>query len=824
MAVIATTLVTLLILLALIALGLLLFVRRPLPKTKGTVHLPGLKGEVEVIRDRWGVPHIYATSEEDLFFAKGYVHAQDRLWQMEFQRRLAAGRLSEVIGEATLEFDRIFRILGLYRAAEADLAVLEPGSRRILDAYAAGVNAYIDSHPGRWSVEFSLLRFAPEPWKPADSLAWLKVMSWNMGCNWATELIHAHLAAQLGPELAADLEPRYPDYNPTIVQGSGLPEGAEPPPNGWGSAALRQALEEVLGLFETAPAPPAAPAAAGLTQARGNSNQWVISGDRSATGHPLLSNDTHLLLGLPAAWYQVHLSGGGYEVTGVSLPGLPGVAVGHNEHCAWGITIAWQDAQDLYVERFHPDDPGLYEYQGEWLPAEVYREEIRVKGCSEPEIEEVVVTHHGPIISRLAGEELPIALRWTALEPNDTLSGIMRLSRAQNWAEFRAAVGYLYAPPLNFVYADTGGNIGFVQGGRVPLRAQGYGLVPVPGWTGTYEWQGYLPLDELPQAYNPESGWLATGNNLVVDQAYPHYLSADLENPTRCRRAVDLITSQTGLTADDFARFQLDTYSLQAERFVRHLLTIQPHDAAVDRALGYLRAWDGHLEADSVAATICQVSILRALHLVFDGHLGELAPAYVGLGLTALGENSPYQDRSIVRLLDLLDGEGSDSWLREPGNGQMRTRLEVLHQALRETLAVLEAELGADMGLWNWGRVNRFHFSHPVGGVKPLNLLFNRGPYPASGGPDTLLRASSRPEYPFPPVGVGDALRFIADPGDWERCRIVVPGGQSGHVASRHYADLIPIWREGRFQAMPFQRDQVERYAEGRLILAPEPG
>jgi penicillin G amidase len=824
MDVIATILVTLLILLALAALGLLYFLRRPLPRTRGVVHLVGLKGEVEVIRDRWAVPHIYADSEEDLFFAMGYVHAQDRLWQMEFQRRLAAGRLSEVIGETTLEFDRIFRILGLYRSAEADLAALEPGSRRVLDAYAAGVNAYIDAHPGRWPVEFNLLRFAPEPWKPADSLSWLKVMAWNMGCNWASELIRAHLAAQLGPELAADLEPRYPDYNPTIVHGRGLPEGAEPPPNGWGSPALRRALDEVLGLFGTPPPPPTAPPLPSLTQARGNSNQWVISGERSATGHPLLSNDTHLLLGLPAAWYQVHLSGGGYEVTGVSLPGLPGFAVGHNEHCAWGITIAWHDAQDLYVERFHPDDPSLYEYEGEWHAAEVRREEIQVKGRAEPEVEEVVVTRHGPIISRIAGEDLPIALRWVAFDPNDTLSGIIRLTQAQNWDEFRTALDCLCAPPLNFVYADTAGNIGFVQAGRVPIRAKGYGLVPVPGWTGAYEWQGYLPLEALPQAYNPESGWLATGNNLVVDQAYPHYLSADLENPTRCRRAVDLLTGQKGLTADDFARFQLDTYSLQAARFAQHLLAIQPQNAVEARALDHLRAWDGHLEADSVAATLCQVCILKALHVVFDGHLGELAPAYVGLGLTVLGENSPYQDRSIVRLLELLDGEGNDYWLREPGSGQMRTRLEVLHQALRETLAVLEAELGADMGRWTWGRINRFHFSHPVGEVKPLNLVFNRGPYPASGGPDTLLRASSRPEYPFPPVAVGDALRFIADPGDWERCRIVVPGGQSGHVASRHYADLIPIWREGRFQAMPFRRDQVERYAKDRLTLAPMPG
>ncbi len=820
------TVVVLLVLVALPSLaagGVIFFLRRFLPKTQGTLAVPGLQGRVEIIRDRWAVPHIYADSADDLFFAQGYVHAQDRLWQMEFQRRLAAGRLSEVVGEATVEYDRIFRTLGIYRAAEADAAALDDEARRALDAYAAGVNAYIAARRGRLSLEFSLLRFEPEPWRPADSLSWIKVMAWTMSCNWVSEIIRARLAARLGPRRAADLEPPYPADNPPIVHGPESPAGASPPPNGWGSQALYEALKDLAGFL---PFKPAERRAANLPPLQaGGSNQWVVAASRSVTGRPLLANDTHLPIQLPAAWYQNHLVGGGYDVSGVSLPGLPAVAVGHNRDCAWGITIAWQDDQDLYVERLNPENPHQYEYQGRWLDAEVRREEIRVKGRAEAVVEEVIHTRHGPIISGLVAEETPLALRWAALEPNNMLGSALRCNRARNWEEFRAALGGWSAPSLNFAYADghgEQGSIAYLQTGRVPIRARGFGLAPTPGWTGEHEWQGYLSLAELPQARDPESGWLATSNNLVADAAYPHFLSSDLENPCRVRRAVDLITAQAAVSLDDSARFQLDTYSAQAERFVRHLLAVEARTDTERRALEYLRAWDGRLEPDSIAASLYQVCRLRALHLVFGPHLAELTDVYVGArGLTALDESSPYHGRSIVRLLDLLDGQGADDWLRHPGTGRRRPATEVLHQALVEALALLQERLGPDMGRWAWGRLNQVHFAHPLGTVKPLHLLFNRGPYPLGGDQDTLLRASGSPRFPFGPVAVGDALRFLADVGDWEQCRIVVAGGQSGHVASRHYADLIPLWREGRFQAMPFARDQVARYAEAALVLVP---
>jgi penicillin amidase len=435
-------------------------------------------------------------------------------------------------------------------------------------------------------------------------------------------------------------------------------------------------------------------------------------------------------------------------------------------------------------------------------------------------VEEVVITRHGPIVSGLTGEPVPLALRWAALEPSDLIGSALAASRAAGWEEFRQGLAGWAAPPHNFVYADVAGNIGFIQAGWVPVRAKGYGMAPVPGWSSEYEWQRYLTVDEWPQAQNPESGWIGVANNLVVDPNYPHFISADLENPCRAARLVHLITSQDKVTIGDFARFQLDTYSAQAERFAGHLARLQPTNQREHDALTYLREWDHRLEPDSVAASLYHVCRLRALHLVFDAYLGDLAAAYVGVGTTSLSAASPYHGRSFVRLLDMLDKPGDTYWMRDAQTGIPQLPSEVLHRALRQALKLLREQLGDDMAQWTWGRLNRIHFAHPIGSVKPFNLVFNRGPYPLGGDHDTLLRASGKPSFPLEPVAVVDALRFIADPSDWDRCRIMIPGGQSGHVASRHYADRIPLWREGLLLSMPYSRAAVMRQARERLVLA----
>jgi len=818
---------------------------RPLPVTQGTFRLPGLQGPVEIIRDRWGVPHIYAQSNEDLFFAQGFVHAQDRLWQMDLMRRMGSGRLAEIFGEVALEFDRFIRTIGLNRAAEAEAASVDPETRALYEAYAAGVNAFLNQPNVTLPLEFTLLGYRPEPWRAEDSMYWAKMMTWNLTGNWESELVRLRLVRALGAERAASLEPPYPDYNPSIVSGPGIPSGQEPPPPPWGSPALLQAMRELeahlreLGLAENrAPGEsrtrrsdgeesrrePDTPTT-GVAHRGGGSNQWVISGERSTTGRPLLANDTHLMLQLPNVWYECHLQGGDYNVTGVSLPGLPGIIIGHNEHIAWGMTTAWQDVQDLYIEKFNPDNPHQYEFQGQWEEAQVIREEIRVKGQDEPVIEEVLVTCHGPIISKVLGEEVPLALRWVGEEPGQLARSHLAYNKARNWEEFTAALRYWTAPGHNFIYADVEGNIGYLQAGRVPVRAKGYGLVPVPGWTGEYEWVGEVPFEELPQAVNPPTGWLATANNRPMDDTYPYHIGADWENPCRARRVVDLLTEKEQLSPQDCTAMQMDVLDIPCRDLIRYLVKDRPARSIAEtdeerRALSFLRAWDGRLTTDSVGATIAEALVLFLVREVLSPHLGDLTDMVLGMGITPLGGISPHADRNMVFLLDLLRDADSPWWV-DPATGQRREPDTVVRQALCRAIDALRSELGQDMAQWRWGRLHRAVFGHPLGQKKPLHLLFNKGPFPMPGGLDTLQRAIFEPRFPPPPVHTVAAWRQVIVLGDWERSLVVYPGGQSGHPSSPHYADLIPLWLKGAYHPMLWERTSVEQHMETRLILEP---
>src|SRR6266852_622309 len=489
-----------------------ILMRRPLPKTKGELHLQGLHESVEVITDRYGVPHIYAQNEDDLFFAQGFVHAQERLWQMEFNRRLGSGGLAEIFGEIPLEIDRFTRRLGLHRASVAAVEHLSEHSKRIMNAYAQGVNAFIEGNLNNLPLEFTLLRFKPAPWRIEDSIQWSKMMGWNLAGNWETEVIRARIVAKLGAERAAKLEAGYDPSHPLII-----PPGVEYQGINLGMLEQYEQLKQLSGF--------------GMM---GASNNWVVDGTMTTTGMPILCNDPHLGQAAPSIWYECHLVAGDIDVIGVSFPGTPGVVIGHNQHIAWGITNAISDVEDLYIEKFNPQNPNQYEYMGKWEEAQVIREEIKVRGTRAPVIEEVRITRHGPIVTSLphinnngdAGKnssnaELPLALRWTGLEQCNIISSVQKLNRASNWKEFRDALRDWDVPPQNLIYADKEGNIGYVMAGAIPIRSKNQNLLPSPGWTGEYEWTGFIPFYELPQNYNPEQHFIVTANNRVVDDDYP---------------------------------------------------------------------------------------------------------------------------------------------------------------------------------------------------------------------------------------------------------------------------------------------------------------
>ena len=766
--------------------------RRPWPTTQGRLEVAGLSAPVEIYRDRWGVPHIYAQTAEDLFFAQGYVHAQDRLWQMDFQRRTGHGRLSEVLGDATLDIDRFLRTIGTSRAAQADVERLDPESRRYLEAYARGVTAYIESHRDRLPIEFRLLGYTPEPWRPVDTLVWAKMMAWDLGTNWELELLRARIVAQLGAEALEGLFVPYPPDAPLIVppevgayQGLGEPS----------LAALHRASAWL-----------------GLGDDGFGSNSWVVAGDRTATGAPLLANDPHLGIQMPSIWYEIGLHGGGFDVVGASLPGAPGVILGHNDRIAWGFTNLGADVQDLYIERLNPEDPYQVEYNGQWEDVQVIREEIPVKGRP-PEVLEVRVTRHGPLINDVVeGLEQPLAFRWTAIsEPSEVWRAILNLNRARNWEEFRDALRYFTVPGQNIIYADVEGNIGYQATGLIPIRAQGDGRVPVPGWTDAYEWVRFILYEEMPFSFNPASGQIVTANNRVVGDEYPYLLTHDWTAPYRAQRIIDLLADRKGLTIQDFQAIQADVYSIPAARLVPYILNAaRPQGFLEEEALERLKAWDYRMDADSPAASIFEVVYREIVRELFGDELGEeLLSDYL--------EHSSVHHLAVERLIDRPD----DPWWDDTRTPQRETRDEILDRAFRRGVDWLGSQLGDMTSVWLWGRIHGATFDHPLGAVRPLDLLFNRGPVPARGSGVTVNAAGFNYAKGFAVSSLA-SYRQIIDLADLRNSISMHTTGQSGHPFHPHYADLIPMWQGVDYH--PMYWDAVRLASEGatRLVLSPE--
>ncbi|MGE5374217.1 MAG: penicillin acylase family protein, partial [Bacteroidota bacterium] len=701
--------------------------RQPKPRYAGRLRSKQLSGPVEVLRDRWGVPHIYAGSIHDLLFTQGFVHAQERLWQMDFNRRLVAGRLSEILGSVSVPIDRWMRTLTMRRVAESEAGLLDDDSRNLLEAYAAGVNACIESEP--LPLEFRLLNFKPEPWIPADSLAWVKMMCWYLCINWEAEILRARLVARLGSEAAASLEPYVP---PEWVRV--LPPGVEY--SCIGKQALVRAAES---RKFTGPA-----ARDGI-----GSNNWVLSGSRTETGMPILANDMHLGMGAPAIWYENHLSGGGLHVTGVSFPGLPLVIAGHNEQVAWGFTNGFPDVQDLYMEHLRrtPDGRVEYEFRGEWREAERKREEIRVRDGASV-VEEVIVTRHGPVINALIeGEQMetPLALRWIALDQMSTVGTLLDMNQAASCEQFRQALRGWYCPTQNTVYADRQGNIGYSYPGNIPIRARGNGAVPVPGWTGEYEWTGYIPYEELPHLFNPAPGYIASANNRVVDDGYPYWVSPDFCTSGRARRIVEEIERRGTLSVQDVCQMHMDQVSILARETMRHLQGIESDDPELVSVFQLFHDWDGELSVTSPQASIYEI-FSRFLVVTLTGpKLGDLAPRFAGKGPTPiLAEGTIFGEHSAEWLLDVLANPLSPWW--EPGDG--RSRADLIVEVMRQTVAFLKQTCGPGIEDWAWGGMHSLTFGHTLGAVKPLNKIFNRGPYPLGGDGNTIWASGSNVTNP----------------------------------------------------------------------------
>jgi penicillin amidase len=751
------------------ATGAYLYLRQSLPKTEGEVAVAGLENDVEVLRDRHGIPHIYASYVADAYFALGFVHAQDRLWQMEISRRIGSGTLAQVLGREALEIDRFMRTLGLRHVAEANLKHYAPETRRVLDAYAAGVNAFLATEPVL-PPEFWLLRFEPAPWSAIDSVVWTKVMAWDLSTNWRNELLRTRLSRTLSTERIQEFLPPNPgDTQPRLPDLKALYTG------------LERKLAPERTFSNTNP------------ESVAGSNSWVVSGTRTESEKPLLANDPHLGLTAPPVWYFAHLNAPGLEAIGGTLPGVPAVVVGRTERIAWGLTTTGADVQDFYLERLD-------------APFTQREEIIKVKGAPDERLT-VRLSRHGPVlsdVSRTALEAAPrgyaLALAWTALADDDlTLQAGVKISRARDWEEFLGAARDLHSAPQSVSYADVDGNIGFISAGRVPLRKPAndlHGLAPAPGWDARYDWTGYIPFEQLPQAFNPASGTVVLANHKVVPPKYPHAITYEWQPPYRARRIQELLSAWETHDVSTFQEMQADVVSLALQDLLPRFVAARPDHEAVKK----LAAWNGAMDAERAEPLLMTAWWREFARTLYGDELGD---AFRG----AWGQRASF-------IHNVLSGQ--PHWCDDVRTAALESCDAVLAASLERALTHVEKH-----GTWGEAHVAR-HRHRPFSRVAWLAPLFDiRVP---SGGDAYTVNAGamdfSDDAEPFANRHA-PSLRMIVDLADPQASVFIHSGGQSGNPLSAQYRNFAEAWSRGEYVPMTSERQRLEAEGVQRLVLVP---
>ena len=756
--------------------------RAALAQTSGTLQLPGLQKPVTVYRDPWGIPHIYAETQEDLFFAQGFVAAQDRLFQMELWRRAGEGRLAEVLGPRAVERDRFARLLRYRGDMDAEWQSYAPDAKPIVESFVRGVNAFIAESGERPPLEFQLAGFAPEPWTPEVCL--LRHASWAVTGNVGSEVERALLVREVGAELVDELLPVDPPKRLEIPDGLDLA--------GIGPEILAGAEEMNRQV-----------------SFREGSNNWVVSGGRSATGNPLLANDPHRAIQLPSLRWLVHLVGPGWNVIGAGEPALPGIAAGHNDRVAFGFTVVGIDQQDLYVEETNPENPDEVRYDGRWEAMRVERETIRVKGGQPVEVE-LRFTRHGPVLREDRARHRAYALRWVGGEPGTAgYLGGLSLDRARDGRELRQALERWKVPSENLLYADVDGNIGWQVAGLTPIRKGWDGLLPAPG-DGRFEWQGFLPASELPAAFNPPEGLIATANHNILPPGYPHTLGYEWGSPERYQRILMALRAADGrkLTVEDFERLQHDTLSLPAQRLIRVLAQVRsggPVDEMLRPWVDRLLRWNADLGKDSAEAAVYELWLPELPGVVFQPKLPEAVWKVLG---PAVGPDSA---------LDAIE-TASPRWFGE-GKAGRAARDAALLQALGAALKKAGERLGADPARWRWGSLHVTPFRHALSTDEARGSLLDL-PSVERGGDGWTVNASAGSDFK---AVHGASFREILDVADWDRSVATSVPGQSGQPGSPHYGDLLPLWADGRYFPLLFSREQVEKQSTDKLVLEPAP-
>jgi penicillin amidase len=757
-----------------------------LPQTRGEIAVRGLHGTVEIIRDTYGVPHIYATNEPDLFFALGYAMAQDRFWQMEFFRRLGQGRLAEIFGKDFITGDRYFRMItatGVNAEIPANLAFIP-------QSFAEGINAYLETHQDRLPFEFTVLRYKPEPWGGDDYLAIAKVINWALSVGWKVDLTAVRILEKVGEKKFREAFPAWPEDAPLSIPQEGMPLSISSNPT-----------LETISVVDRLITLPAAAA----------SNNWAIAGERSVTGKPILANDPHLVLSNPSLWWEVHLVCPTINVSGFALPGVPVIALGHNRQVAWGVTNVMLDDVDFYIERINPENARQYWYKDRWETMRVVEETIRVKG-GDPLTTEILVTRHGPIINEVkeGSQEQPLAARWAFTEGLQTFQAMYLLLKARDIQEVQEALRYWELPGQNLVFADAKGDIGYWCCATVPIRPKGDGILPMAGWNGEHEWRGYVPFDERPHLINPVEGFVATANNKIAGGDYPYMISHYWEPPERITRIRQLLTTKNKLSLDDGERMQQDVFSILAAEMTPYMiqvLEVRFSDNEATQAKDMLSQWDFIMAKDSAGACLFEVTFRNMMDNIFKDELGEeLFEEYL--------KTSMFPPRAIRKIVT----DGASPWFDDVSTPAQETMEDIIAKSLRQALAEIKGVMGKDMTEWRWGRIHTLTFEHVLGNKKPLDRLFNLGPFPVGGSHLTINNMQYHYDRPYHAY-LGTSARLLVDLSNIDNSLHCLPTGESGNLKSPHYRDQIDLYLNGGYHPAWTDRKELEKHSEKTLIL-----
>jgi len=793
-------------LLALLAIGATLLVfltSKSLPETEGSLDIPGLSADVEVWRDDVGVPHILAASEYDAYVAAGYVHAQDRLWQMDLLRRYGAGRLAEILGSDALPIDRLMRTVGIHHIADSLLQTVSEQTLRILEAYSRGVNACMEESAGRLPIEFDLLQYEPEPWTPHHSLLLSRLMGWELALSWWVDLTMNALQSRLGEERARELFPDYPADAPRILPPKLTFEAAT-------AAMLREGHRKAQQLF-------------GIPGSAVGSNSWVVSPAHATAGGVLLANDPHLLYMQPARWYIMHLHAPGLNVAGVTLPGIPGIVIGQNSRIAWGLTNMMTDDVDFFFEDISLRD-STYRLGDRVLPLDVRTDSILVRDTL-PTVMQIVRTAHGPVISDVYPREgvltppnrfsvrPAVSMRWAGQDASDEILAVYRLNHASSWEETLQAMSTFGVPSQNLVYGDVEGNIGYTAIGHVPIRHPEISpLLPGDGSALTRPWTGYVPYAELPRAYNPPGGMLATANNKIVDD-FPWHISSLWESEARVSRVREMLTRQPAFSAEDFILMQMDVQSVSADSIrdamVGALRSWPSRPVLLTRVMNRLAAWDRRMHVSSTEAAIYNTAYMRLLRNTFGDEMDS-----------TLFDNYVFLSNVPTRVLPRLLHDTSTTVFDDIRTPRRETRQHILIRSITEAVTELRQRFGPAMDQWQWGDMHTVTFRHPLGEIEPLDRIFNVGPLSVGGNNTTVNNGEFSFTNPYE-AAVGPSMRFVADLASPDSSYIIITTGQSGQPFSDHYADQAVLWQSGAMHRLVLRPDVIRRSSWKRLLLRP---